>query len=122
DFTWGAAAASYQIEGAAAEDGRGPSVWDVFCRTPGKIYHGDTGDVACDHYHHYKEDVALMKRLGLKAYRLSLSWSRLIPDGTGAANPKGIAFYNALFDELLAAGITPWVTIFHWDYPYALHK
>lgn len=122
DFTWGAAAASYQIEGAAAEEGRGPSVWDVFCHTPGKVYHGDTGDVVCDHYHHYKEDVALMKRLGLKAYRLSLSWSRLIPDGTGAANPKGIAFYNALIDELLAAGITPWVTIFHWDYPYALHK
>ena len=122
NFTWGAAAASYQIEGAAQVDGRAPSVWDAFCRVPGKIYHGDTGDIACDHYHHYKEDVSLMKQLGLKAYRLSLSWSRLIPEGTGAANPKGLAFYNALIDELLSAGITPWVTIYHWDLPLALHR
>jgi len=120
DFTWGAAAASYQIEGAAGEGGRGMSVWDMFCRMPGRVYHNDTGEIACDHYHRYKEDVALMKQLGLKAYRLSISWSRVLPDGTGRVNEEGLAFYSALIDELLAAGITPWVTLYHWDLPYAL--
>ena len=120
DFVWGAAAASYQIEGAAREDGKGLSVWDMVCRHPGKIYSGHTGDVACDHYHRYKEDIALMKDIGLKAYRLSISWPRVMPDGTGKVNAKGLAFYDRLIDELLAAGIEPWVTVFHWDYPYEL--
>jgi beta-glucosidase len=119
-FTWGVAAAAYQIEGAAATDGRSPSIWDRFTHQPGRIFEGHTGDVACDHYHRYAEDVALMRNLGVGAYRLSLSWSRLIPDGTGAPNPQGIAFYDALIDSLLAAGITPWVTLYHWDLPQCL--
>ena len=121
DFVWGAAAASYQIEGGAAEDGKGASVWDMFCRKPGAIWQGQTGDVACDHYHCFKDDVALMKGMSLPAYRLSVSWPRLLPKGTGQINPKGMAFYDALIDELLAAGITPYVTLFHWDYPYDLY-
>lgn len=120
-FVWGAAAASYQIEGAAYEDGKGLSVWDMFCRKPGAVWNGQSGEVACDHYHHYREDVALMKNLGLKAYRLSISWPRVLPGGAGAANPKGLAFYDALVDELLAAGILPYVTLFHWDFPYDLY-
>lgn len=119
-FTWGVSAASYQIEGAAYEDGKGLSVWDMFCRKQGAVWHGHSGDVACDHYHRYKEDVALMKALGVGAYRLSLSWPRLIPAGTGRINPKGVDFYSRLFDALLDAGIQPWVTLFHWDYPYDL--
>ena len=120
-FVWGAAAASYQIEGAAFEDGKGASVWDMFCRKPGVIRNGENGDVACDHYHRFKEDVALMKQIGLKAYRLSISWPRLIPAGTGQVNPAGLAFYDALVDELLSAGIQPYVTLFHWDFPYELY-
>lgn len=120
DFVWGAAAASYQIEGAAYEDGKGLSVWDMLCRKPGSIYQGHTGDVACDHYHRYKEDVALMKEIGLKAYRLSISWPRVLPEGIGAVNEKGLDFYSRLIDELLAKGITPYITLFHWDYPYEL--
>ena len=121
DFTWGAATASYQIEGAAYEDGKGLSIWDMFCRQPGAIYEGHTGEVACDHYHRFREDVALMKEIGLNGYRFSISWPRLLPEGTGAVNPKGLAFYDALVDELLAAGIQPWVTLYHWDLPYALY-
>jgi beta-glucosidase len=121
DFVWGAAAASYQIEGASAEDGKGPSVWDAFCRVEGAVREGHTGDVACDHYHRYRDDVALMKSIGLRAYRLSISWPRVIPDGAGAVNEKGLAFYDRLIDELLRAGIAPWVTLFHWDYPHALY-
>ncbi len=121
DFVWGAAAASYQIEGAADADGKGPSTWDMFCERPGKIYNGQTGAVACDHYHRYPEDVSLMRELGLQAYRLSLSWPRLIPAGIGASNPAGFDFYDRLFDALLEAGITPYVTLFHWDYPLALY-
>jgi beta-glucosidase len=121
DFVWGAAAASYQVEGAAREDGKGLSVWDQMCRERGRIWQGQTGDVACDHYHRHVEDVALMKQIGLKAYRLSVSWPRVIPEGTGKVNDKGLAFYDALVDELLAAGVRPWVTLFHWDYPYALY-
>ncbi|CBL17177.1 GH1 family beta-glucosidase [Ruminococcus champanellensis] len=121
DFLWGAAAASYQVEGAYQEDGKGLNIWDVYTREPGHVAFNENGDVACDHYHRFKEDVALMKQIGLKAYRLSISWTRVIPNGTGEVNPAGIAFYNALIDELLAAGIEPLVTIFHWDYPYALH-
>ena len=121
NFAWGAATASYQIEGAAYEDGKGLSVWDVFCKKPGTIYKGQSGDVACDHYHRYKEDVALMKQIGLKAYRLSVSWPRVIPGGIGPVNTKGLDFYSALIDELLAAGIEPWVTLFHWDFPHELY-
>jgi len=121
DFIWGAAAASYQIEGAYNADGKGLSVWDMFCRKPGAVLQGDTGDTACDHYHHYKEDVGLMHQIGLKAYRLSISWPRIIPAGKGAVNPAGLDFYDRLINEILAVGITPWVTLFHWDYPYDLY-
>lgn len=121
-FAWGAATASYQVEGAAREDGRGPSVWDMLCRKPGAVWHGHTGDVASDHYHRWQEDVGLMKQMGLNAYRMSISWSRVIPQGTGAVNPKGIAFYDRLFDSLLAEGIKPYVTLFHWDMPLALYE
>ena len=121
DFVWGAAASSYQIEGAAREDGKGLSVWDVFCQKEGAIWGGQSGDVACDHYHKYKEDVALMKQIGLRAYRLSISWPRVMPEGTGAVNSKGLDFYDKLIDELLAAGIAPYVTLFHWDYPNELY-
>lgn len=120
-FVWGAAAASYQIEGAAHEDGRGLSVWDMMCRTPGKIWEGQTGDISCDHYHRWKDDVAIMKDIGLMAYRLSIAWPRILPTGTGTVNRKGLAFYDKLVDELLAANIDPWVTLFHWDYPYELY-
>jgi len=122
DFVWGVATASYQIEGAWNEDGRGLSVWDVFSHEPGKVRSGDTGDVACDHYHHFKEDVALMRELGIKAYRFSISWTRIFPDGTGRINEKGVKFYSDLIDELIANGIEPYITLFHWDYPYALYK
>ena len=100
DFVWGTATASYQIEGAVAEDGRGPSIWDVFCKKPGATFEGDSGDVACDHYHRYIEDVALLKELGVKSYRLSLSWTRLLPDGRGRVNEKGFDFYKRLLDAL----------------------
>jgi beta-glucosidase len=121
-FTWGVAAASYQVEGAAAEDGRGESVWDMLCRKPGAVWNGHTGDIACDHYHRYREDVAIMKAMGVNAYRLSVAWPRVLPGGTGAVNAKGLAFYDRLVDELLAAGVTPWITMFHWDFPLALYK
>ncbi|MHC4606336.1 MAG: glycoside hydrolase family 1 protein [Planctomycetota bacterium] len=121
NFVWGAATAAYQIEGAAAEDGKGPSVWDTFCRREGAIKNGDTGDVACDHYHRHREDVALMADLGLQAYRLSISWPRVLPQGTGKPNEKGLDFYDRLIDDLLAKKITPFVTLFHWDYPQALY-
>ncbi len=130
NFLWGAAAAAYQIEGGASEDGRGPSIWDVYCHDKtidpktgrSNIDNGDTGDIACDHYHRYKEDVALMKEIGLKAYRLSISWTRILPEGKGKINEKGLDFYDNLVDELLEAGIEPYVTLFHWDYPQALMK
>ena len=123
-FGWGAATAAYQIEGAAAEGGRTPSIWDTYSRTPGRTVDGDTGDVACDHYHRMRSDVALMAELGLTTYRFSVSWSRITPqvtaDGLGPVNPEGVAFYSALVDELLAHGITPAVTLYHWDLPQAL--
>jgi beta-glucosidase len=121
NFVWGAAAASFQIEGAAREDGKGASVWDMMCQTPGKIWQGHTGDVACDHYHHYKKDVALMKEIGLHAYRLSISWPRVLPSGRGKINEAGLSFYDRLVDELLGAGIAPWITLFHWDFPHDLY-
>ena len=122
DFMWGAASAAYQVEGAWNEDGRGPSVWDVCGRGRNKVLFNETGDVACDHYHRYKEDVALMKEMGLKCYRFTISWSRVLPDGTGKVNEKGLQFYSDLVDELLTNGIRPLVSIFHWDYPYALYQ
>ena len=121
-FTWGAAAAAYQIEGAVAEDGRSPSIWDVHSHEPGRVFEGHNGDVACDHYHRWSEDVAIMRNLGVKAYRMSISWSRVLPQGTGKPNSKGLAFYDKLFDGLLESGITPWVTLFHWDLPNALQR
>jgi beta-glucosidase len=120
DFVWGAATASYQIEGAAHEDGRGESVWDRFCATPGKVRGGDTGDVACDFYHRYPEDVRLMKELGLDAFRFSIAWPRVVPDGRGAVNSAGLDFYDRLVDELLANEIEPFATLFHWDTPQVL--
>jgi beta-glucosidase len=120
-FVWGAAAASYQIEGAFEADGKGPSVWDMYCRKPGMVWNGQSGDVACDHYHRYAEDVALMKQIGLGAYRLSISWPRVLPEGVGRINEAGLAFYDRLVDELLRANIKPWVTLFHWDFPLALY-
>ncbi len=119
-FVWGAATASYQIEGAANEDGRGESIWDRFSHTPGNVLNGDTGDVADDHYHRWPQDVALMQSLGLKAYRFSIAWPRVIPDGIGAVNAAGLDFYDRLVDGLLAAGIEPFVTLYHWDLPQAL--
>jgi beta-glucosidase len=119
-FVWGCATSSYQIEGAWDEDGKGESIWDRFCHTPDHIKDGDTGDVACDHYHRYREDVALMKTLGLKGYRFSMSWPRIFPQGKGQVNQKGLDFYSRLVDELLAAGIAPFPTMYHWDLPQAL--
>ena len=119
-FELGVAMASYQIEGAVHEDGRGPSIWDTFSHTPGKVARGDTGDVACDHFHRYREDVALMAELGVDAYRLSVAWPRIQPDGRGPVNAAGVDFYSRLVDELLGAEITPLVTLYHWDLPQAL--
>ncbi len=119
-FLWGCATASYQIEGAAKEDGRGATVWDVFSHTPGRVANGATGDVACDSYHRYPEDIALLKALGVKAYRFSIAWSRIFPEGRGKPNQKGVDYYNRLVDGLLEAGIAPHVTMFHWDLPAAL--
>lgn len=121
-FVWGAATSAYQIEGAARTDGRGDSVWDMYCRKPGSVWLGNTGDVACDHYNRFGEDTGLMKRLGIGAYRFSISWPRVMPEGTGRVNDAGLAFYDRLVDSLLAAGVTPWVTLFHWDYPSALFE
>jgi beta-glucosidase len=119
-FFWGAATAAFQIEGAVAADGRGPSIWDTFAATPGKVLNGDTGDPACDHYHRYREDVALMAELGLDVYRFSVSWPRIQPTGSGRVEPRGLAFYDRLVDELLANGIRPMATLYHWDLPQAL--
>src|SRR5205823_11476086 len=119
-FLWGTATAAYQVEGAASEDGRGPSIWDTFSHTPGKVVADANGDVADDHYHRYKQDVQLMKALGVKGYRFSISWPRVFPAGTGAPNPKGLDFYNRLVDELLANGIRPFATLYHWDLPQPL--
>lgn len=120
NFIWGAATSSYQIEGAWNEDGKGENIWDRFSHTPGKVDNGDTGDVACDHYHLWREDIELMKEIGLKAYRFSISWARILPKGRGEINQAGIDFYSDLVDGLLKAGIEPWVTLYHWDLPQAL--
>jgi beta-glucosidase len=122
DFLWGTATSAYQIEGAVAEDGRSPSIWDTFSHTPGRIAGDDHGDVACDHYHRWREDIGLMKRLGTNAYRLSVAWPRIMPGGDGPVNAKGLAFYDELIDGLLEAGITPSVTLYHWDLPQVLQN
>lgn len=119
-FVWGTSTAAYQIEGAVGEGGRGPSIWDTFSHTPGKTAHGDTGDVACDHFHRYRDDIALMKDLGVTAYRFSVAWPRIQPEGKGPANVEGLDFYQRLVDELGDAGITPYLTLYHWDLPQAL--
>jgi beta-glucosidase len=120
NFTWGVATAAYQIEGAAAEGGRGPSIWDTFSHTPGKTKNGDSGDVACDHYHRWQDDVALIAGLGVDAYRFSIAWPRVQPLGRGDWNPEGLGFYDRLVDALLARGIQPHATLYHWDLPQAL--
>lgn len=120
DFAWGTATSAYQIEGAVKEDGRGPSIWDTFSHTPGKVDNGDTGDEACDHYRRWPEDISLMKQLGTNAYRLSIAWPRIVPDGSGPVNARGLDFYDKVIDGLLEAGITPSVTLYHWDLPQAL--
>ena len=122
DFVWGAATAAYQIEGGAFEDGKGLSVWDTCCKIDGFVRDGHTGNIACDHYHKYKEDVKLMKEIGLKAYRMSISWPRVLPEGIGKVNEQGLDFYDRLIDELLENNITPYITLFHWDYPQELFK
>ncbi|HVR01244.1 MAG TPA: GH1 family beta-glucosidase [Polyangia bacterium] len=122
DFVWGAATASYQIEGAANEDGKGQSIWDVFCKKKGSVFEGHTGDVACDHYHRYKGDLALLKQLGARSYRFSVAWPRILPSGAGAVNDKGLDFYDRLVDEILLNGVEPLCTAFHWDYPQALYE
>ena len=119
-FIWGAATSSYQIEGAARADGKGESIWDRFCRTPGNVMDGDTGEQACEHYYRYLEDIQIMKKLGLKAYRFSISWPRILPEGTGRVEKRGLQFYSDLTDALLQAGIEPHVTLYHWDLPQAL--
>ncbi len=120
DFTWGVATSAYQIEGAVAEDGRSPSIWDTYSHTPGRIDGNDTGDVACDHYHRWPEDIALMRDLGVDAYRFSVAWPRILPAGGGAVNKAGIDYYDRLVDGLLTAGIRPFVTLYHWDLPQVL--
>ena len=122
DFAWGVATASQQIEGAYLEDGKGLNLWDVYSHEPGMTEDGKTSDTACDHYHLFREDVKLMKSLGIKAYRFSISWSRIFPNGTGEVSEDGVRFYSELIDELVAAGIEPYITLFHWDYPYSLYK
>lgn len=122
DFAWGAATSSYQIEGAWNEDGKGLNIWDVYAHDPNRIEDGSTGDVACDHYHRFREDVKLMKEIGLKAYRFSISWARIFPNGYGEINQKGLQFYSDLVDCLLENGIEPYVTLYHWDLPYSLHN
>ena len=120
NFQWGVATSASQIEGAAFEDGRGASIWDTFSRLPGKILDGSTPDVACDFYHRYKSDIALAKSLGINAFRFSFSWSRILPDGTGRINGKGLDFYDRMIDELLKNGITPNATLYHWDLPQGI--
>ena len=122
DFYWGCATSSYQIEGGDREDGRGLNIWDVFGKDEGRILDGHTGEIACDHYHRFKEDVDIMAALGLKAYRFSINWARVMPDGFGKVNEKGIKFYSDLIDYLLEKGITPFVTLYHWELPYEIHK
>ena len=119
-FLWGVSTSAYQIEGAVKEDGRGPSIWDTFCHLPNNISGDQTGDIACDHYHRWPEDLSLMRELGIGAYRLSTAWPRILPEGRGIVNPKGLEFYDRLVDAVLEAGIEPWICLYHWDLPQAL--
>src|SRR5215204_6222826 len=119
-FVWGAATSAYQIEGAVREGGRGESIWDRFSQVAGATANGDTGDIACDHYHRWPQDLEVMRELGLQAYRFSVAWPRILPNGWGEVNPAGLDFYDKLVDALLAAGIEPWVTLYHWDLPVRL--
>ena len=120
DFLWGAATAAYQVEGAASEDGRGASIWDTFSHTSGKTHNGDTGDIACDFYHRYPSDIEIIENLGLKGFRLSISWARLFPQGDEVREERGFSFYDNLINSLLSHGITPYITLYHWDLPQAL--
>ena len=122
NFLWGTAASAYQIEGRDPNDGKGDHIWNIYEREPGHIYENQTGDIACDHIHRFKEDVAIMKKMGLKAYRFSMDWSRLLPEGTGRVNETGVKFYSDLIDELLANGVEPFITMYHWELPYELYK
>ena len=122
NFLWGTASAAYQVEGAYQDDGKGLNVWDAYTQEDGHVAHSENGNIACDHYHHFKDDVKMMKKMGIRNYRFSISWTRVLPDGTGKVNQKGLQFYSDLVDELLANGIEPLVTLFHWDYPLALHQ
>ena len=122
NFLWGTASAAYQVEGAYQDDGKGLNVWDAYTQEDGHVAHSENGNIACDHYHHFKDDVKMMKEMGIRNYRFSISWTRVLPDGTGKVNQKGLQFYSDLVDELLANGIEPLVTLFHWDYPLALHQ
>ncbi len=122
DFVWGAATSAYQTEGAVKGEGKGKHIWDVYTDEPGHVFEGHTGETACDHYHRFREDVRIMKEIGLKGYRFSIDWSRVLPEGYGSVNEKGIDFYNALIDELLANGIEPYITLYHWELPYEIYK
>src|SRR6516165_5631389 len=122
DFVWGASTSSYQIEGAVDKDGRGKSIWDAFSHTPGRVKNGDTGDVACDHYHRWRDDIDLLARGNFSAYRFSTAWSRILPSGGGAVEQRGLDFYERLVDGLIANGITPWLCLYHWDLPQALQE
>lgn len=122
DFVWGAATSAYQIEGAAQGSGKGLHIWDVYTKEPGHVYKGHNGDTACDHYHRFREDIKIMKEIGLKAYRFSIDWSRILPEGYGRVNEEGAAFYNELIDELLSNGIEPYITLYHWELPYEIYK
>ena len=117
DFVWGASTSSYQIEGAVDEDGRGKSIWDVFSHTPGRVKNGDTGDIACDHYHRWRDDIDLLSRANFSAYRFSTAWSRILPSGGGAVEQRGLDFYERLVDGLLSNGVAPWLCLYHWDLP-----
>jgi beta-glucosidase len=121
-FLWGVATADYQIEGAYNEDGKGLGIWDVYTRLPDKVDNNENGDIACDHYHRFKEDIKLMKEIGVKNYRFAISWVRILPDGIGKVNEKGLKFYSDLVDELLSNGIEPLVTLYHWNFPNELHR
>ncbi|MDO4340071.1 MAG: GH1 family beta-glucosidase [Eubacteriales bacterium] len=122
DFVWGAATSSYQIEGTAGKDEKGMHIWDIYTKESGRVFGGHTGDIACDHYHRFREDIAIMKELGLRAYRFSIDWSLVLPEGTGKVNERGLAFYEDLIDGLLEAGIEPYITLYHWELPYELYK
>jgi len=122
DFVWGASTSSYQIEGAVDDDGRGKSIWDVFSHTPGRVKNGDTGDIACDHYHRWRDDIDLLARGNFSAYRFSTAWSRILPSGGGAVEQRGLDFYERLVDGLIANGVAPWLCLYHWDLPQALQE